>query len=596
MLDLLLLTPPPGFDKRRQAKLLYWIGWRVVDIADVLQEKEPTVHSWKQRDGWDASTAIQRMEASLEARSIALIMKDKKSGGDFKEIDLLGRQMERAARIQKYMAGGHEGDLNPNVQERNERAGAAGAAKKKLAKNHFDEDQIEQLKAAFHEGLFDYQEHWWSQREQRTRVLLKARQIGATFYFAREALLKAVETGRNQVFLSASKAQAHLFRQYMVAFAREACGVELTGDPITLSNGAILYFLGTNARTAQGFHGDFYFDEFFWTFRFKQLNKVASAMATHKQWKKTYFSTPSSKQHEAYEFWTGEDRNKRRAKADRAALDLTADTLGRGSLGADNRYRHRVTVVDAEAGGCDLFDIEELQDEYSPAEFDNLFMCEFVDDELSVFPLSLIGPCMVDAWEEWVDYHPLAVRPMGNRPVWIGYDPSYSGDHAACIVAAPPTTPGGKFRLLEKFRWQGLDVAAQAEQIRELTTKYNVQYIGIDSTGMGIGVLQLVRAFFPTVTAINYSPETKIRMVLKALDTMQRKRIEFDHGWTDLAAAFMAIRQTMTASQRALTYEAGRTEETGHADLAWAAMHILLNEPLEAPTGHGSKSFMEIYG
>ena len=159
MLDLLLLTPPPGFDKRRQAKLLYWIGWRVVDIADVLQEKEPTVHSWKQRDGWDASTAIQRMEASLEARSIALIMKDKKSGGDFKEIDLLGRQMERAARIQKYMAGGHEGDLNPNVQERNERAGAAGAAKKKLAKNHFDEDQIEQLKAAFHEGLFDYQEH-----------------------------------------------------------------------------------------------------------------------------------------------------------------------------------------------------------------------------------------------------------------------------------------------------------------------------------------------------------------------------------------------------------------------------------------------------
>ncbi len=74
-------------------------------------------------------------------------------------------------------------------------------------------------------------------------------------------------------------------------------GVELTGDPIVLSNGAELLFCRTNYRTAQGHHGNFYFDEFFWTHGFNELEKVASAMALHKKWRKTYFSTPSTITH-----------------------------------------------------------------------------------------------------------------------------------------------------------------------------------------------------------------------------------------------------------------------------------------------------------
>ena len=89
----------------------------------------------------------------------------------------------------------------------------------------------------------------------------------------------------------------------------------LKGDPIVLPNGAQLIFLGTNARTAQGHHGNFYFDEFFWVPRFTELNKVASAMALHKQYRKTYFSTPSAMSHEAFKVWNGDQFNKRRPKA-----------------------------------------------------------------------------------------------------------------------------------------------------------------------------------------------------------------------------------------------------------------------------------------
>lgn len=35
---------------------------------------------------------------------------------------------------------------------------------------------------------------------ERVRNTLKSRQIGATWYFAREALVDALETGRNQIF------------------------------------------------------------------------------------------------------------------------------------------------------------------------------------------------------------------------------------------------------------------------------------------------------------------------------------------------------------------------------------------------------------
>ena len=51
--------------------------------------------------------------------------------------------------------------------------------------------------------------------------------LGATYYFAREALIDALTTGRNQIFLSASKAQAHIFKAYIQAFAREVVEVDL---------------------------------------------------------------------------------------------------------------------------------------------------------------------------------------------------------------------------------------------------------------------------------------------------------------------------------------------------------------------------------
>lgn len=575
-------------DHRRHAKHLYWQGYRVCEIAELIGEKEKTLHSWKTRDEWDRATPLERIQAATEARLVQLILKDPKSGSDYKEIDLLHRQLERQARIQRFQDGGTDTDLNPELAKRN------AGEKRKPKRNDIPEEHVEKLIEAFLDGCFDYQKDWYRAGSQRTRAILKSRQIGATYYFAREALIDALTTGRNQIFLSASKAQAHIFKAYIQSFARETVGVELTGDPIILPNGAELHFLGTNARTAQGYHGNFYFDEFFWTFKFNELNKVASGMAMQKQYRRTYFSTPSSMAHEAYTFWTGERFNKGKPSAQHLQLDVSHNALQQGKLCDDRIWRQIVTILDAEERGCDLFDIDELRLEYDAAAFQNLLMCQFVDDGASIFPLNMLQPCMVDSWSIWEDYKPFAGRPFADRPVWVGYDPAENGDSAGLIVAAPPLVPGGKFRVLERHQFRGMDFAAQAETIRQVTRRFWVTYIGIDTTGLGSAVAQLVRQFFPALRTFSYNPEVKARLVMKAWDVISKGRLEFDAGWTDLAQSLMAIRKTVTPGGRQFTFVAGRTDSTGHADLAWALFHAIHNEPLEGQTV-ANTGIMEIY-
>ncbi|MBD9653592.1 terminase ATPase subunit family protein [Pseudomonas sp. PDM12] len=575
-------------DHRRHAKHLYWQGYRVCEIAELIGEKEKTLHSWKARDEWDRATPLERIQAATEARLVQLLLKDPKSGSDFKEIDLLHRQLERQARIARYQGGGSEADLNPELDKRN------AGPKRKHKRNDITEEQTEKLVEAFLEGCFDYQLDWHRAGNQRTRVILKSRQIGATYYFAREALIDALTTGRNQIFLSASKAQAHIFKAYIQAFAREVIDVDLSGDPIILPNGAELHFLGTNARTAQGYHGNFYFDEFFWTYKFKELNKVASGMAMQKQYRRTYFSTPSSMAHEAYTFWTGERFNKGKPTAEHINLDVSHAELQQGKYCEDSIWRQIVTILDAADRGCDLFDIDELRREYDAAAFQNLLMCQFVDDGASIFPLSMLQSGMVDSWTVWDDYRPFDMRPFADRQVWLGYDPAESGDSAGLVVVAPPAVPGGKFRILERHQFKGMDFANQAETIRKVTQRYWVTYIGIDVTGIGSAVAQLVRQFFPGLKTFSYSPEVKTRLVMKAWDVISRGRLEFDAGWTDMAQSLMAIRKTVTPGGRQFTYTAGRNDNTGHADLAWALFHALHNEPLEGQTA-ANTGILEFY-
>lgn len=598
----------PIIAQKVQARSLYWRGYAISQIAQELGIPYATVSSWKVRQKWDEATTTDRGEEGTLVRYLLLVAKDHKTGSDFKEIDLLGRQLTNFVRQRKYLSGGNEADLNPNIKKRNS---AEVKAKKEKAKNLVTRDMVAALRADMEDGLFGHQETWLSTVSRRTRMILKSRQIGATWYFARERLLVALETGKNQIFISASRAQANIFRNYIVQWVQKVCGgMTLGGDPIVIQRGededgnaldpVELRFLGTNYRTAQGYHGDVIIDECFWIYGFEELFKVASAMATQKQYTITLFSTPSTLAHEAFPMWNGDRFNKRRPKADRIKLDVSHAALAKGMLGADKIWRQIVSIDDAIAGGFDLADPEQLQFQYSPEEYDNLFRCIFLDDSLSMFPFALMRRCMVDSWDTWKkDFEPYALRPFGNGEVWIGYDPnaseSQTADDAALVVVAPPQKPGGKFRVLEKQRLKGLDYEGQANAIKLMAAKYNVTRIGIDTTGAGDSVYKVVLKWFPTAHAYKYSVPLKTALVLKAKNVITSGRLEFDSGkqWIDVVSSFMAIRPEMTS--KGITYTASRAGGVGHADVAWAIMHALFFEPLDASEGVSGNSHLEFF-
>ena len=555
------------------------------------------VYYWIRQGGWEEMLSDEEPLTAVGRRITLLLDKATTlTKGDLDELDRLTTVRERLLKQAVKPASApigeppaddgqrREGQRNER-RDRGDRSDKGGKKREKKTKNEVGELTEVDFLDKFISKMYGYQKELFAAKQNpltcRIRNILKSRQVGLTYYFAGEAFMDAVLTGDNQIFLSASRAQSEIFRSYIIAFAQEWFGLELTGNPIVLSKDgkpwAELRFLSTNSSTAQGHHGHVYVDEYFWIRDFEKLNTVASAMATHKKWRKTYFSTPSAVSHQAYPFWTGEKfRNSKRKNA-KDPWPSEAQAAA-GTLCPDGQWRKVITILDAITGGCDLFDLEQLQLEYDEDKFQQLFMCKFIDSTQSAFSLGDLERCYSDL-SLWTDYDPDDPRPFGNSPVWIGYDPSRTRDDASCVVIAPPLEDGGKFRILEKYSWRGQSFKYQAEQVKKLTERFNVQHIGIDTTGIGYGVFDLVRDFYPRATSIHYSLETKNTLVLKAQDTIQGSRIEWDAGWNDIAQAFLTIKRGTTGGGQ-VTYSASRTDASGHADIAWAIMHALAHEPL----------------
>lgn len=564
-------SPDVTAEIKRKAQQMYFSGYKIAEIARQLDIAASTISSWKDREKWDDVAPVGRVELALETRLNLLIAKEEKSGSDYKEIDLLGRQMERMARVKKYSFGdGNEVDLNPKLANRNK------GERKKAEQNAIDQEQEELLINGFLDGMFNYQRVWHKAKENRIRNILKSRQIGATYYFAHEAFIDALTTGHNQIFLSASKKQALQFRSYIVNYAKQTADVDLKGETIKLPNGAELIFLGTNSATAQSYHGNLYFDEVFWVPKFDVMRKVASGMAAQKMYRQTYFSTPTTIAHPAYAFFSGKAFNKNRAKADKVEIDISHENLKSGKLCADRQWKQIVSIYDAMEGGCNLFNIDDLIAENSKEEFEQLFLCQFADDNTSAFKFADLQLCQVDSLEEWHDYKPFYQRPFGNREVWLGYDPAFTGDRSALAIIAPPKVEGGDYRVLHWQTFHGMDYEAQASRIKSFCDDYNVTRIVIDKTGMGSGVFQEVKKFYPMAIGLDYNADLKNEMVLKTQNLIQKRRLKFDGN--EIITSFMTVKKRITGTGK-ITYVSDRSEDASHGDLSWAIMNCILNVP-----------------
>ncbi|MGP2972854.1 terminase large subunit domain-containing protein [Serratia nematodiphila] len=566
------------------ARSLYLKHWTPKEIANELNlPNARIIYYWATKWSWADMLSHESIEETINRRIQVLTHRDGKTELEHKELDSLiahhcKLRIQQAKHAEKLAAVASQG--NGDYSAAGDSGQDGGKKKRKYRKNDISALTQEDFDAFADEHLFGYQKHLRLNITQQIRNILKSRQIGATWYFAFEALENAVMTGDPQIFLSASRPQAEVFRSYIVNIAEQYFGVTLTGNPIRLSNGAELRFLSTNSNTAQSYSGHLYVDEYFWIQNFARLNEVASAMATHDRWRTTYFSTPSSKTHQAYPFWTGEDWKRGDAKRKKVEFPTFKELRDGGRLCPDEQWRYVITMEDAIAGGFNLASIDKLRNKYNRDTFNMLYMCVFVDSGDSVFRFNELERCGVEV-SLWQDHDPTAARPFGNREVWAGFDPARSGDTSTFVIIAPPLYEGERFRVLATFYWQGMNWKHQANQIKALFERYNMTHIGIDITGIGSGVFEMVQGFaMRQAVAIHYGLESKTRLVLKMVDVVESQRIEWDSEQKEIPASFLAIRRTSTTKGNSMTFVADRTQETGHADVFFAIAHAVDNEPL----------------
>jgi len=72
----------PDLDPKLQARNLYWQGYRLRRISEMLKIPESTISTWKNSEQWDKVKPLDRVEANLEARLITLINKEHKEVGN----------------------------------------------------------------------------------------------------------------------------------------------------------------------------------------------------------------------------------------------------------------------------------------------------------------------------------------------------------------------------------------------------------------------------------------------------------------------------------------------------------------------------------
>lgn len=566
------------------ARFLYLKKYSPKEIAIELGlNSTRPIYYWAEKYNWRNLLNENGVEELIALRIMTLTDRENKTDQEIKELEAL---IEKDLQYKKQRAKSKSLEVTAksavNFPQHSSEFANSGDAKEKKGRRKNDVSEITpEMFQPFIDSLFEYQKTLRNNKHHSVRNLLKSRQIGATYYFAFEGLEDAVLTGDNQIFLSASKRQAEIFRTYIVKMAKQFLNIELKGNPIILSNGAELHFLATNANTSQGNSGHVYGDEYAWIRDFERFHTVSSAMATHKHWRETYFSTPSSKFHPAYAFWAGEMWKEGDPKRKNVVFPSFKELQDGGRVCPDGVWRYVVTIEDALKGGAEvLFDIEALKQKYNKYAFNQLFMCVWIDDADSIFDIHQLLKCAVDS-KNWKDFDRTSAFPFGQREVWFGYDPAYTGDGASFVIVAPPALPQEKYRILARFEWKGISFKYQAAQIKKAFEQYNVTYIGIDATGVGYGVFELVKEFAGRkAVPLIYSPETKTEMVLKVHDLVDSGLIEWDEQEKDIIPSFLMIKHTATKSGNTMTFTAERTVKTQHADVFFAICNAIHNKPL----------------
>ena len=382
-------------------------------------------------------------------------------------------------------------------------------------------------------GLYSYQKRF-IEDESRFRVWLKSRQIGATYGCSGECLIDAM-SGMDQLILSASETQALKWNEEIHKHA-EKLGIVLSGSTteIKVPSGATIYIFANNFRTVQGFSGSVWMDEFAWYMNPKRI------------WEAFIPSITSVKQGET------------KARITILSTPFEQDSLFHKLVTDTTKYymfsRHTTSIYDAVKDGLDV-DIQVLKDLFDVDSWATMYECQFVDDDTSFFPISLIKSCVKD-----YSYY----MPNSGTVLWSGYDVGRVKD-LSVLSAFEKTQKSYTLCIMDILKKATFE--HQKTVVKDHMNVYLKSSMRLDMTGIGRDIAETMETKYPSrAEGVYFTASSKEMMVLNLKKMFEDKVISIPNDPT-LIADIHAIKRR--AGQKRMLYDADRNAY-GHADRFWS--------------------------
>ena len=360
----------------------------------------------------------------------------------------------------------------------------------------------------------------------RFRIANKSRQIGFSYLIAMEMIIGALLRKKNQLIISASQENACIVLDYVRSHILDM-GIEAlndTNEEIIMPTGKVIKALATNWKTARGFAGDVYFDEFAFMIHDTEVWKALVPAITATNGNITIISSPKSR---IDKFWNIWENNKAFSK-------------------------HCITIHDAVKQGLNT-DISELKELFSPEEFAQAYECLPLDTSESFIPYNLIEPCIMQSSDDLLPPNIFAAdigRIKDETAIVGGYN-TKDNKLVACHVED-----------LKKYTYYN-----QKCRIVDIINQNNANVFAIDKGGIGHNLWEDLTYMYPSVIrGYNFAPAVKERLAKNIRQAFEQKNVLIPNN-PSLINHILSIKRSANKTN-VFSYNAEAKEH--HGDKFWA--------------------------
>lgn len=367
-------------------------------------------------------------------------------------------------------------------------------------------------------------------------IINKSRQIGISELYAFKLLLNAF-TGKNNFVISPSERQSINFYNYAkkhyINLSSHLDNPPIVKDRvgyIEFSNGGSIMSLPNSPETIRGFSiqegGFIVLDEFS---HFENAEKIWQAVypMISRGGKIVCISTPNGKNNLYYELWTN------------------ADKYGFKKILLN--YRDCVDFTQKK--------IEELRKSMDEISWRQEYENEFIGGLNNYFSIDLINSCTED-------FNYFEFPEQINEKLVFGIDIGRKLDKTAIVGI----NQKGQVKFIKTLSEKTF--REQYEFICELVP--NASIIKIDKNGIGMQLSEQLAEKYPhLIIGLDITNELKVNGFIELRKMFEQKQIKIPNNF-ELKRALNLIERKQ--SGLSITFDATRTDETGHSDLAFALM------------------------